>query len=106
MNKATEGMSDSGKYLTNIASTAAQNAYLMPLAAVNPSLAAGAMAVSAVGQSTKQRADEGTPLQQANVRSAIDGYIDYLIGKIGMDATAELLLGKGGTIKNIAKNIT
>jgi len=105
MSKATEGMNNTGKFLVNAASTVAQNAYVAPIAITNPAIAAGLMATSTFGRNVKQRSDSGVSLQTANIRGAIDGYIDYLIGRIGIDSTVELLLGKGGALKNIGKNI-
>ena len=105
MEKATEGMSEKGKFATGVASSVLQNAYIAPLAVLNPALAAGVMATSVAGQSVKQQADKGKTLKEANTRGVLDGLVEYLVGKIGMDATAELLLGKGGMFKNIAKNM-
>ena len=57
MQKATEDMSETGKFFTNVAGAVAQNALVAPLAFINPSLAAGVMATSAAGHSIKQQAD-------------------------------------------------
>ena len=104
MQKVTEGMSDTGRFLTNVAGSVVQNALVAPLAFINPSLAAGVMATSAAGHSIKQQADSGKTLKEANFRGAVDGLIEYGLGKIGIDSYLDNILGNGNVLKNIAKS--
>ena len=104
MQKVTEGMSDTGRFLTNVAGSVAQNALVSPLAFISPSLAAGVMATSAAGHSIKQQADSGKTLKEANFRGVVDGLIEYGLGKIGIESYLDNILGNGNVLKNIAKS--
>ena len=102
MAKATEGMGRTGQFLTGVVGSTLQNAYLIPLAVINPAASAAVMAMSAAGRSAKEQSDRGRSLDRAVARGAVDGSIEYFTELMGMDAVADLLVGQG---ENIVKNV-
>ena len=98
MAKAQEGMGAVGQFMTGVVGSALQNAYLAPLAVINPGIASAMMALSAAGRTAKEKSDEGNTLKQAMVRGAIDGTIEYFTEKLPMESLAKRLTGEGDDI--------
>lgn len=108
MAKATEGMGQVGQFMAGVGGTVLENAYLMPLY-LNPVTAPVApfiMAASAAGKMIKEQADKGKSLDKARVRGAVEGTIEYLTSKMGMDAVASLITGQGdNVVKEVLRSV-
>jgi len=102
--KAVEGLTPAGQFMTQTMISVLQNAALMPLGLINPALATGALAASRTGRSTYDSTMDGKNLSDAFTRGVIDGSIEYATEKIGVDAWLDLIAGEGGgIIKNLLK---
>lgn len=105
-NTATKDMSVTGEFLTNTVISALQNAYLMPLAAINMSVPLAALTASAAGQTMYEQTEKGKSLNEAVFRGIVDGSIEAATEKIGIESIVNLATGGGsGVLKEIFRSM-
>ncbi len=102
--QALEGLSGVGGFLGETALSIADNAALMPLAAINPALPLVIMSIKAAGSRAKELTDQGTAAGEAFSRGAISGAIEGLSEQVSLGSLLEMVrTGGRGWLANLLK---
>lgn len=89
--QALEGLSGVGGFLGETALSIADNAALMPLAAINPALPLVIMSIKAAGSRAKELTDQGAAAGEAFSRGAISGAIEGLSEQVSLGSLLEMV---------------
>ena len=102
--QALEGLSGVGGFLGETALSIADNAALMPLAAINPALPLVIMSIKAAGSRAKELTDQGAAAGEAFSRGAISGAIEGLSEQVSLGSLLEMVrTGGRGWLLNLLK---
>lgn len=102
--QALEGLSGVGGFLGETALSIADNAALMPLAAINPALPLVIMSIKAAGSRAKELTDQGAAAGEAFSRGAISGAIEGLSEQVSLGSLLEMVrTGGRGWLANLLK---
>ncbi len=102
--QALEGLSGVGGFLGETALSIADNASLMPLAAINPALPLVIMSIKAAGSRAKELTDQGAAAGEAFSRGAISGAIEGLSEQVSLGSLLEMVrTGGRGWLANLLK---
>lgn len=102
--QALEGLSGVGGFLGETALSIADNASLMPLAAINPALPLVIMSIKAAGSRAKELTDQGAAAGEAFSRGAISGAIEGLSEQVSLGSLLEMMrTGGRGWLANLLK---
>ena len=102
--QALEGLSGVGGFLGETALSIADNAALMPLAAINPALPLVIMSIKAAGSRAKELTDQGAAAGEALSRGAISGAIEGLSEQVSLGSLLEMVrTGGRGWLANLLK---
>lgn len=100
----TEGMSDTGKFLTNTAMSIGQNLYSLPLNVIMPGMSAVSMGVTSAADKMHELGTQGESATRALVRGGISGGIEAATEAIPLGTLADLIkTGGKGVVKNLLK---
>ena len=83
--KATEGLGETGKFIANTGRSIAENAVLLPLAAVNPAIPTAVMGAKSAAQKSYELSEEGVDAGEALFRGVGSGLIEYATEKMPVD---------------------
>lgn len=102
--QALEGLSGVGGFLGETALSIADNASLMPLAAINPALPLVIMSIKAAGSRAKELTDQGTAAGEALSRGTVSGIIEGLSENVSLGSLLEMVrTGGRGWLVNLLK---
>nr|DAF49727.1 MAG TPA: nuclease [Podoviridae sp. ctZih56] len=102
--QALEGLSGVGGFLGETALSIADNAALMPLAAINPALPLVIMSIKAAGSRAKELTDQGTAAGEALSRGTVSGIIEGLSENVSLGSLLEMVrTGGRGWLVNLLK---
>nr|DAG05708.1 MAG TPA: nuclease [Podoviridae sp. ct6BA50] len=102
--QALEGLSGVGGFLGETALSIADNASLMPLAAINPALPLVIMSIKAAGSRAKELTDQGTAAGEALSRGVVSGIIEGLSENVSLGSFLEMVnTGGRGWLLNLLK---
>lgn len=102
--QALEGLSGVGGFLGETALSIADNASLLPLAAINPALPLVIMSIKAAGSRAKELTDQGTTAGEALSRGVVSGIIEGLSENVSLGSFLEMVnTGGRGWLLNLLK---
>ena len=102
--QALEGLSGVGGFLGETALSIADNASIMPLAAINPALPLVIMSIKAAGSRAKELTDQGTAAGEALSRGTVSGIIEGLSENVSLGSLLEMVrTGGKGWLANLLK---
>lgn len=102
--QALEGLSGVGGFLGETALSIADNAALMPLAAINPALPLVIMSIKAAGSRAKELTDQGAAAGEALSRGVVSGIIEGLSENVSLGSFLEMVnTGGRGWLVNLLK---
>lgn len=102
--QALEGLSGVGGFLGETALSIADNASLMPLAAINPALPLVIMSIKAAGSRAKELTDQGAAAGEALSRGTVSGIIEGLSENVSLGSLLEMVrTGGRGWLLNLLK---
>lgn len=102
--QALEGLSGVGGFLGETALSIADNASLLPLAAINPALPLVIMSIKAAGSRAKELTDQGTAAGEALSRGVVSGIIEGLSENVSLGSLLEMVnTGRRGWLLNLLK---
>ena len=102
--QALEGLSGVGGFLGETALSIADNASLMPLAAINPALPLVIMSIKAAGSRAKELTDQGAAAGEALSRGTVSGIIEGLSENVSLGSLLEMVrTGGRGWLANLLK---
>ena len=102
--QSLEGLNGVGGFLGETALSIADNASLMPLAAINPALPLVIMSIKAAGSRAKELTDQGAAAGEAFSRGAISGAIEGLSEQVSLGSLLEMVrTGGKGWLANLLK---
>ena len=102
--QALEGLSGVGGFLGETALSIADNASLMPLAAINPALPLVIMSIKAAGGRAKELTDQGKVAGEALSRGTVSGIIEGLSENVSLGSLLEMVrTGGRGWLVNLLK---
>lgn len=102
--QALEGLSGVGGFLGETALSIADNASLLPLAAINPALPLVIKSIKAAGSREKELTDQGTAAGEALSRGVVSGIIEGLSENVSLGSFLEMVnTGGRGWLLNLLK---
>lgn len=102
--QALEGLSGVGGFLGETALSIADNASLLPLAAINPALPLVIMSIKAAGSRAKELTDQGSAAGEALSRGVVSGIIEGLSENVSLGSLLEMVrTGGRGWLVNLLK---
>ncbi len=102
--QALEGLNGVGGFLGETALSIADNASLMPLAAINPALPLVIMSIKAAGSRAKELTDQGAAAGEALSRGTVSGIIEGLSEQVSLGSLLEMVrTGGKGWLANLLK---
>lgn len=102
--QALEGLSGAGGFLGETALSIADNASLLPLAAINPALPLVIMSIKAAGSRAKELTDQGAAAGEALSRGVVSGIIEGLSENVSLGSLLEMVrTGGRGWLLNLLK---
>lgn len=102
--QALEGLSGVGGFLGETALSIADNASLLPLAAINPALPLVIMSIKAAGSRAKELTDQGAAAGEALSRGVVSGIIEGLSENVSLGSLLEMVrTGGRGWLVNLLK---
>ena len=102
--QALEGLSGVGGFLGETALSIADNAALMPLAAINPALPLVIMSIKAAGSRAKELTDQGAAAGEALSRGTVSGIIEGMSENVSLGSLLEMVrTGGRGWLANLLK---
>jgi hypothetical protein len=102
--QALEGLSGVGGFLGETALSIADNASLLPLAAINPALPLVIMSIKAAGSRAKELTDQGAAAGGALSRGVVSGIIEGLSENVSLGSFLEMVnTGGRGWLLNLLK---
>jgi hypothetical protein len=102
--QALEGLTGAGGFLGETALSIADNASLLPLAAINPALPLVIMSIKAAGSRAKELTDQGAAAGEALSRGVVSGIIEGLSENVSLGSFLEMVnTGGRGWLLNLLK---
>lgn len=102
--QALEGLTGVGGFLGETALSIADNASLLPLAAINPALPLVIMSIKAAGSRAKELTDQGAAAGEALSRGVVSGIIEGLSENVSLGSFLEMVnTGGRGWLLNLLK---
>lgn len=102
--QALEGLTGAGGFLGETALSIADNASLLPLAAINPALPLVIMSIKAAGSRAKELTDQGAAAGEALSRGVVSGIIEGLSENVSLGSLLEMVrTGGRGWLLNLLK---
>lgn len=102
--QALEGLTGVGGFLGETALSIADNASLLPLAAINPALPLVIMSIKAAGSRAKELTDQGAAAGEALSRGVVSGIIEGLSENVSLGSFLEMVrTGGRGWLVNLLK---
>ena len=102
--QALEGLTGAGGFLGETALSIADNASLLPLAAINPALPLVIMSIKAAGSRAKELTDQGAAAGEALSRGVVSGIIEGLSENVSLGSLLEMVrTGGRGWLVNLLK---
>lgn len=102
--QALEGLTGVGGFLGETALSIADNASLLPLAAINPALPLVIMSIKAAGSRAKELTDQGAAAGEALSRGVVSGIIEGLSENVSLGSLLEMVrTGGRGWLVNLLK---
>ena len=102
--QALEGLTGEGGFLGETALSIADNASLLPLAAINPALPLVIMSIKAAGSRAKELTGQGAAAGEALSRGVVSGIIEGLSENVSLGSLLEMVrTGGRGWLLNLLK---